>query len=97
MLVERQDGKDRGDAARLSGEGKALKGGNPMGACGMKQGHEVLRGVNRRGSEKGRGRNVAGQAKPRVSGLAVLAQKGPETLGEELGRRRIGRPSPVVL
>jgi len=97
VLVERQDGMGRGDAVRLPGEGKALKGGNPIGACGMKQGHEVLRGVNRRGSEKDRGRNVAGQAKPRVSGLAALAQKGPETLGEEFGRRRTERPSPVVL
>ena len=50
--LNRHEGNGHGDVERLLGEGKPLKGGNPTGACSMKQGYEVLRGVNRQEAEK---------------------------------------------
>jgi len=77
----RQEGNGRREAVRLPGEGKTLEGGNLTGACGMKQGHKAQQGVSRRRVEKAQGRNLAGYARPRVSGPAALAPKGPGDLG----------------
>jgi len=69
---QRQEGCGRREALRLRPEGKALKGHNPMGVTGMKQGRAGREGANRQEGEKPWRRTVPGEASPGRVDLPVL-------------------------
>jgi hypothetical protein len=69
MIAMSRDRTSRGQVPRRRGEGgflggKTPGGQNPKGVSGVKQTRKTQGGVNRRGGEKPRGRNVPGEASP---------------------------------